>query len=48
MGPAIAESVKERISALPEIGAVELALVWEPVWTPDMISSDGRKELGLE
>lgn len=48
MGPAIAESVKDSISALPEVGAVELALVWEPVWTPDMISSDGRKELGLE
>lgn len=48
MGPVIANDAKAKIEALPEVEAAEVAIVWDPVWTPQMISDDGRKILGLE
>lgn len=48
MGPVIANDAKAKIESLPEVEAAEVAIVWDPVWTPQMISDDGRKILGLE
>ncbi len=32
--------------ALPHIPGVEVRLVWEPPWRPDMMSEDARTRLG--
>jgi probable FeS assembly SUF system protein SufT len=48
MGPVIANDAKGRIEAVRGVEEAEVAIVWDPVWTPQMISDEGRKILGLE
>ncbi len=31
---------------VPGVQTVDIRLVWEPVWSPDMISEDARRTLG--
>lgn len=48
MGPAIAADAKEKIEAISEVAVAEVEIVWDPQWTPHMISEEGRKLLGLD
>lgn len=48
MGPIIAEDARQKIAGLPEVEAAKVHIVWDPVWTPQMISAEGRQKLGLE
>lgn len=48
MGPVIAEDARTKIAALPTVEKAEVHIVWDPQWTPQMISDVGRKMLGLE
>ncbi|MBC7367433.1 MAG: DUF59 domain-containing protein [Undibacterium sp.] len=48
MGPTIAEDARQKIAALPTVSAAKVHIVWDPIWTPQMISPEGRKALGLE
>ena len=48
MGPVIAEDARAKIAALPGVESARVHIVWDPAWTPQMISGDGRKVLGLE
>lgn len=48
MGPVIAEDARQKIAALPSVESAKVHIVWDPQWTPQMISDDGRKILGLE
>jgi probable FeS assembly SUF system protein SufT len=48
MGPVIAEDARQKIAALPTVETAKVHIVWDPVWTPQMISDAGRKVLGLE
>lgn len=48
MGPVIAEDARQKIALLPQVEAAKVHIVWDPVWTPQMISSEGRLKLGLE
>lgn len=48
MGPVIAEDARAKIAALPTVEAAKVHIVWDPQWTPQMISDVGRKTLGLE
>jgi probable FeS assembly SUF system protein SufT len=48
MGPVIAEDARQKIAALPSVESARVHIVWDPIWTPQMISPDGRKILGLE
>ena len=43
----IFEQVHNRLASIPQIGKVEVDLVWEPKWTPHKISPAGRNQLGL-
>jgi len=47
MGPVIAEDVKGKVMELPGIDEAEVEIVWDPPWTQDMISEEGKMELGL-
>ena len=48
MGPVIAEDARQKIAALPTVESARVHIVWDPQWTPQMISEHGRKVLGLE
>ena len=48
MGPVIAEDARQKIAALPTVEQAKVHIVWDPQWTPQMISETGRKALGLE
>ncbi|HVT74252.1 MAG TPA: putative Fe-S cluster assembly protein SufT [Lacunisphaera sp.] len=48
MGPVIAEEARRKIAALPTVESAAVHIVWDPQWVPQMISSTGRKILGLE
>ena len=43
----IFEQVNNRLAGIPDISKVEVALVWEPKWTPHRISEAGRRQLGI-
>lgn len=48
MGPVIAEDAKKNIEALSGVSSAQVDIVWDPPWTPHMISDAGRAKLGLE
>lgn len=48
MGPVIAEDARQKIAALPSVERAKVHIVWDPQWTPQMISETGRKALGIE
>jgi probable FeS assembly SUF system protein SufT len=47
MGPTIAADARDKIEQLPFIDSANVEIVWDPQWTPHMISEEGRKILGL-
>jgi metal-sulfur cluster biosynthetic enzyme len=48
MGPVIAEDARQKIAALPTVEEAKVHIVWDPLWTPQMISEEGRQKLGIE
>jgi metal-sulfur cluster biosynthetic enzyme len=40
------QGVGDALSIFPGVKRVEVRLVWEPLWTPDRISAEGRQALG--
>lgn len=48
MGPTIAADARARIEAIPAVAEAAVDIVWDPQWTPHMISPEGRKVLGLD
>lgn len=48
MGVAIAADARERIESLPEVETASVEIVWEPLWSPERITPEGRRMLGIE
>jgi probable FeS assembly SUF system protein SufT len=48
MGPSIARDAQHRIEALPGVAEADVRVVWDPPWTPEMMSPEGKKQLGVE
>lgn len=46
-GSWIEEGVRQALAALPGARRVEVAVVFEPPWTAEMLSSSARDQLGL-
>jgi metal-sulfur cluster biosynthetic enzyme len=44
----IPEVMKRRINALPGVSGTQITIVWDPPWTPQKISEEGRKMLGID
>jgi metal-sulfur cluster biosynthetic enzyme len=44
----IPDVMKRRVNALPGITGTEVVIVWEPQWTPQRITPEGRAILGIE
>jgi metal-sulfur cluster biosynthetic enzyme len=43
----ILADVQLRLEKLPNVGKVNIELVWEPAWSAEMISEEYRKQLGV-
>jgi len=39
--------VEEKLNSLPELKSARVDVVWDPPWTPDMISEAAKLELGI-
>ena len=48
MGPYIAQQAEWRIAEIDDVDDVEVDIVFEPPWNPEMISDEGKKELGID
>ncbi len=44
----IGEQIKIRLLQLPGVRNANVNVVWNPPWTPERISPDARKQLGIE
>jgi len=47
MGPVIAADAQSRLMTLDEIDDARVDLVWDPVWSQDMITEEGKMKLGM-
>lgn len=41
----IREDVRDRLMAEPDVDAVEINVVWDPPWTVERMTADGREAL---
>jgi metal-sulfur cluster biosynthetic enzyme len=47
MGPFIAQQAEWAIQDLEGVEEVEIELVFDPPWSPDLISEEARSQLGI-
>lgn len=45
-GAMLVDAVRAAAAAVPGVAHVDVRLVWDPGWTPEMISERGRELLG--
>ncbi|WP_143527994.1 metal-sulfur cluster assembly factor [Rubrobacter xylanophilus] len=43
----LTETIRERVGGLPGVEAVEVEVVWDPVWSPERMSESAREKLRL-
>src|SRR5271166_4415553 len=44
----ISAQVKARVEQLPGVRNANVNVVWNPPWTPERLSPDARKQLGID
>ena len=44
----ITGDVKRRLLIMPGVADAQVELVWYPQWTPERLSADARKQLGID
>jgi probable FeS assembly SUF system protein SufT len=47
MGDSIAGDAQRKIERLPGVGSALVEVVWDPPWTPERISPEGKELLGI-
>jgi probable FeS assembly SUF system protein SufT len=47
MGTSIAADARVKLLALPGVTDADVQIVWDPPWSPQMISPEGRERLGM-
>jgi len=47
MGPYIAQQAEWAIQEIEGVEDVQIELVFEPAWTPDLISEEARSQMGI-
>ncbi len=45
VGDMLAEEIRDRIMSLPGVQSVEVEFTFDPLWTPERISEEGREAL---
>ena len=48
MGPQIARNAEWRIAEIDGAGEVQVEMVFDPPWTPNLITEEGKKLLGID
>lgn len=48
MGPTLARDAEQRILTVPGVASASVELVWDPPWSPALISQAGKQKLGME
>jgi len=48
MGPYIAQQAEWRIAEIEAVEDVNVEVVFEPPWNPDLITEEGKLQLGLD
>lgn len=48
MGTYIASDARNKILALAGVDEADVQVVWDPPWSPHMISPEGREKLGMD
>ncbi|MBK7257015.1 MAG: metal-sulfur cluster assembly factor [Ignavibacteriae bacterium] len=48
MSGMIAQDVRNRVLGLPGVKEADVRIVWEPAWTPERMTPEARKKLGLK
>ena len=44
----IMETMRNRLAGVPGLTQSSVNLVWEPSWSPERLSPDARKQLGID
>lgn len=47
-GDVITAGIKSAAEAVPGVASARVDLVWDPVWTPELLSPSARAELGWD
>ena len=47
MGPVIADDVKTKVEAVPNVDDAEVELTFDPPWSSEMLTEEAKLELGL-
>ncbi|HEY5741851.1 MAG TPA: putative Fe-S cluster assembly protein SufT, partial [Terrimicrobiaceae bacterium] len=47
MGPIIASEARQKILTIEGVTDANVELVWDPPWSPDRISDEGKQKLGM-
>jgi len=48
LGPEIIRDIKRALRSLEDVCAVDVDLVWQPLWHPSMMSDFAKDELGYD
>jgi len=48
MSSMIRENIEDKLLGLPDCERANVEIVWDPPWTPHMMSAEARKKLDLE
>lgn len=47
MGPRILDDVDYAVRLIPDVEEVDIGVVWEPYWDPEMMTEEARDLLGI-
>jgi metal-sulfur cluster biosynthetic enzyme len=47
MGPVLVSDVKYRVAKVPNVKEVEVALIFSPPWSREMMSEEAQLETGM-
>jgi len=47
MGPAIAHDAQSKILTIDGVDEADVQLVWDPPWSPELMSEESRRQLGM-
>ena len=48
MGQHMAEDIEAKVSAMQEIGSVDVEVTFNPPWKPEMMTQEAREKLGFD
>jgi metal-sulfur cluster biosynthetic enzyme len=44
----ISRDIRQTVLSVPGVNTCKVNVVWDPPWTPERISKEGRQKLGIE